>query len=201
MMTQPLNSVDMQSLEQSWWSSSIITIIIIELKQRRRGRQRERQNKARFRLAKQQLCTCITLFCTFLCRHCTTTTWKCLISRLVEDVNTKQRLCFSFPELRYPLSEFNSRKHCQHLTNWTWWWIIVRPFLLRKTRKIFRYFSPALPKRPKTTLSFIASCMVAVPSVFCRYLALLTLFSRIANFFRSWVNARWLQSRGNESIL
>ena len=25
-------------------------------------------------LAKQQLCTCITLFCTFLCRRCTTTT-------------------------------------------------------------------------------------------------------------------------------
>ena len=25
----------------------------------------------RFRLAKQQLCTCITLFCSFLCCHCT----------------------------------------------------------------------------------------------------------------------------------
>ena len=25
-------------------------------------------------LAKQQLCTCITLFCTFLCSRCTTTT-------------------------------------------------------------------------------------------------------------------------------
>ena len=25
-----------------------------------------------FILAKQQLCTCITLFCTFLCRRCTT---------------------------------------------------------------------------------------------------------------------------------
>ena len=47
-------------------------------------------------------------------------------------------------------------------------------FLLRKTCKIFRYFSPALPKKPKTIgLSFIASCMVAVPSVFCRYLFLL----------------------------
>ena len=28
----------------------------------------------RFRLAKQQLCTCITLFCTFLFRRCTITT-------------------------------------------------------------------------------------------------------------------------------
>ena len=31
--------------------------------------------------AKQQLCTCITLFFAFLCRFQTTTTWKCLISR------------------------------------------------------------------------------------------------------------------------
>ena len=32
---------------------------------------------------KQQLCTCITLFCTFLYHHCTTPTRKCLISRFV----------------------------------------------------------------------------------------------------------------------
>ena len=31
-----------------------------EIKQRRRRRQRERQKSKRFRLAKQQLCTCIT---------------------------------------------------------------------------------------------------------------------------------------------
>ena len=48
------------------------------LKQRRRGRQRELQKSNRFRLAKQQICTCITFFCTFLCRRCTTTTWKCV---------------------------------------------------------------------------------------------------------------------------
>ena len=41
-------------------------------------RQRERPKSNRLRLAKQQLCTWITLFCTFLCRHCTTATWKCL---------------------------------------------------------------------------------------------------------------------------
>ena len=39
-----------------------------ERKQRRRGRQRKRPIKSnRFRLAKQHLCTCITLFCTFVC--------------------------------------------------------------------------------------------------------------------------------------
>ena len=68
-----------------------------------------------------QFCTCIMLFCTFLCRHCTTTTWKCLISRFVEDMDTRQRLSFSFSELRYSLQEFNSRNICQHLTNWTSW--------------------------------------------------------------------------------
>ena len=50
---------------------------------------------------KKQPCTCSTLFCTFLCRHCTTTTWrwKCLISRFVEEVNTREQLSFFFPEL------------------------------------------------------------------------------------------------------
>ena len=91
------------------------------LKQRRRRRQRERRKSNRFRLAKQQLCTCIKLLCTFLCRHCTTTTWKCLISRFVENANTRQQLYFSFAKLWYSLLEFNSRKNCKHLTNWTRW--------------------------------------------------------------------------------
>ena len=55
-------------------------------------------------------------FGTFLGRHCTG-----LISRFVGGVNTRQRLPFSFLELRYSLLEFNSRKSCQHLTNWTRW--------------------------------------------------------------------------------
>ena len=49
--------------------------------QRRWQRQRERQKNNRLRLAKQQLCSC-TLFCTFLRHHCTTSTWKYLISLL-----------------------------------------------------------------------------------------------------------------------
>ena len=56
-------------------------------------------------------------FCTFLCSHCATTTWKCQISRFMEYVKTRQRLSFPFPELRYSLSEFNSRENCQHLIN------------------------------------------------------------------------------------
>ena len=79
-----------------------------ELKQARQRRQWERQNSNSFRLAKQQLCTYITLFRTFLCRRCTTTTWKCAISGFVEDLYTRQQLLFSFPELWYRPSEFNS---------------------------------------------------------------------------------------------
>ena len=71
----------------------------------------------RRRLAKQQPCTCIVHFC----RHCTTTTWKCRISRFMEGVNSRQRLFFSFPELRYSLLELKSKKYCQHLTNWMTW--------------------------------------------------------------------------------
>ena len=52
---------------------------------------------------------CITPFCTFLSRRCTTTTWKCLISCFVEDGNTRQQLSFSFPEFWYSPLEFNSK--------------------------------------------------------------------------------------------
>ena len=68
----------------------------MELKQRRRRCQRERQKSNRFRLAKPQLCTCITLFCTFLIRRFTTTTLKCQISRFVEDGNSRQQLLILF---------------------------------------------------------------------------------------------------------
>ena len=77
--------------------------------------------KNRFGLAKQQLCTCITLFCTFLSRRCTTTTWKCLISRFVEDGNTGQQLSFSFLELWHSPSELNCQKIANICTNWTRW--------------------------------------------------------------------------------
>ena len=60
-------------LDKSWESKTVKRNFT---QSRRRRRQRERQKSNRFKLAKQQLCTCITLFCTFLCRRCTTTTWN-----------------------------------------------------------------------------------------------------------------------------
>ena len=72
---------------------------IRELKQRRRRLQRGRQKSNGVRLAKEKLCTRITLFYTFLCCRCMTTMWNCLIWRFVEDVNTRQWPSFSFSEL------------------------------------------------------------------------------------------------------
>jgi len=95
--------------------STPLTLDNRELKQRRRRRQRERQKRNRFRLANQQLCTYIKLFCIFLSRHCTTTTWKCLMSRFVENLTTKQGLSLSFPDLRYRVLELNSRNRCRNI--------------------------------------------------------------------------------------
>ena len=83
-------------------SLSSLSILNRGLKQRRRRSHRERQNSNGLRLAKQQLGTCITLFGTFLCRHC--------VRLRRENVNTRQQLYFSFPELRCSLLELNSPK-------------------------------------------------------------------------------------------
>ena len=48
---------------------------------------------------------------------CMTITCKWRISRW-QDVNTRQRLSFSFRDLRYSPSEFNARKIRQYSTNW-----------------------------------------------------------------------------------
>ena len=50
------------------YTAAIVSInrcFLRELKQRRRRRQQERHKSNWFRVAKQQLCTCITLFCSF----------------------------------------------------------------------------------------------------------------------------------------
>ena len=73
------------------------------------------------RLEKQQLCTWITLFSTFLGHRCTTMTRTFLISHFVEDGNTTQQCSFSSPELSYSPLQFNSTITIQHLTNCTRW--------------------------------------------------------------------------------
>ena len=91
-----------------------------EFKQWQRWRQQERQksnNGLDWENNNFECASC--LFVNFFFRHCTTVMWKCLFSHFVEDVNTRPRLSFSFPELQYTLLEFNSTKNWQHLMNWT----------------------------------------------------------------------------------
>ena len=72
-----------------------------------------------FRKVKQQLCTCAALFLVhFFAVTLHDTKRKCVTSGFVEDVNTKRRLSFSFPqppysflaELQKTLPAFNEMK-------------------------------------------------------------------------------------------
>ena len=60
-------------------------------------------------------------FCTFLCCHCSTTTWKCQISPFLDDVKKRQQFSFFFPKLLFQPLRIQLQKKCQHLKNWTKW--------------------------------------------------------------------------------
>ena len=62
------------------------------------------ENIKKTRLAKQQLCTCITIFrslSTLLSCHCTTVAWSCQLSCFVENVNKRRRISLALFELEY----------------------------------------------------------------------------------------------------
>ena len=111
--------------------------IIREFKQTGQRQQRKRQN-SNFAGESSSLY--------ILCCHCTTTARKCLISRLVDDVNTRQQLSFSFTELRYSLLEFNFRKMCQRLKNGTRW---------NKGRPLVQFLAPTFSEFDPPLLSLI----------------------------------------------
>ena len=104
--------------EQNNSSCCCCCYVIRELKQRRRRWRRERQKSNRFGLAKQQLCTCITLFCTFFCRRrATITTWNVLISVMFyveRELLATIWFSFSFSNFRNRSLEFNTRKIRQY---------------------------------------------------------------------------------------
>ena len=75
-----------------------------------RRHQRQRQKNSWLRLATQQLCTCITLFVHFfaaIARLRRENTW---FHVFLGDINTRQRLSFSFPEFWLSPLEFNVKK-------------------------------------------------------------------------------------------
>ena len=72
------------------WENSVFDKSQCTINNRKFKMRWPRESKKSNSLTRQNnncLCMCITLFCTFFCRHCTTTTWKCLISRFVRDKN------------------------------------------------------------------------------------------------------------------
>ena len=85
-----------------------------ELKQRRRGRQRERQKISKPTTFSRASRFFVHFFADY------DYDVKVPNLRFVEDAtDTRQRTSFSFPELWYSSLAFNSRKIRQHLTKWT----------------------------------------------------------------------------------
>ena len=68
-----------------------------------RRQQRERKKQQKVSVGKQQLCTCISLLCTFLCRFCPTTKRNCLILLFREDVSNGRRNFILFLKLEYSM--------------------------------------------------------------------------------------------------
>ena len=130
---------------------------IKELRQRRRRWQRGHQKSNRFRLAKQQQSKPITLFSTFPCPHCTTTTWNFLYRVLWRTWTKDKDLTSLLSELRHSHLEFNFRKIRQHLTNWMRWNSSDKCFLLkgRVTRFIIYQNAVFLPRHAVSSMQVI----------------------------------------------
>ena len=72
-----------------------------DFKIQRRGRQRERQINNRFYKQNNNFARAPRFFVHFFARFCTTTTWKCLISRFMGDENKNRRNLISPSLLGY----------------------------------------------------------------------------------------------------
>ena len=79
-------------------------------------KKRKKEKKKR-----KTLLTCFTLFCTFLCRFCTTTARKSPVSCFMEDVNKHRRNFISLSELGYQLLKIQlqaDRLHSVRQSKW-----------------------------------------------------------------------------------
>ena len=76
------------------------------------------------------------VFCTFLCRHCTTTTRKCLIWRCMEDLNKWPRIIFISPsKLESSPQKINSGEIHLH---WHFQRIGINATMFEKMQCIFK---------------------------------------------------------------
>ena len=92
MQTLSFVSINLHRRRPREWKHSIR-----ELKQRRRRRQRkQQQKKIRIDWQNNNIERASRFHCTFRSRRCTTAAWKWLVSRFVQDGNTRPLLSFSF---------------------------------------------------------------------------------------------------------
>ena len=81
-----------------------------DVKMQRRGRRRERQKKKVGLISKITTSHVYHTFLYIFFPFCTTTTWKCLISRFMEDVNNQRRNFISLSELEFGPLKFSFRR-------------------------------------------------------------------------------------------
>ena len=70
-----------QERREVWRRVTTVALFLDDNETNDVGEGTQNDKKIKFYINKQQLCTWITLFCTFLCHRCTTTTLPCLSSR------------------------------------------------------------------------------------------------------------------------
>ena len=88
---------------------------------RRRRQQRERQNNNRCIKQNNRFARASRFFVHFFAVAAGNTTWKCLISRFMEDTNKRRRNFLSLPKLECGPQEINSKEIRLHFTfsvNW-----------------------------------------------------------------------------------
>ena len=88
-----------------------------------RGQQRERQKNNTFYKQNKNFARASRFFIHFFARFCTTTTWKCLISRFMEDVNKQRRK-------RWRLNRVLPAKVVLSRYFWPTGWILLKQLFL-----------------------------------------------------------------------
>ena len=102
----------------SWWYYTLVIDLIGQLSRDVIGRLSVKPwCYWLWRLVCQQFCTCSTLFGTFLCCPCTTTTWNILMRPFVRLSRLRDIFLFLFlPQLGWGPLEFNAREIHLRLT-------------------------------------------------------------------------------------
>ena len=109
-----------------------------ELKQRRRRRERERQKKEK-KQAKQQLCTCITLICSFLSHRCRT--WDMKLTNFtrplygVGEHNTTRAFRFLFKKRIIDPNDPQLRGTLWNISKTSYFGYMIRRVSLLRIRK------------------------------------------------------------------